>query len=99
MDLTLRHFLYWIAAYLIGAIPWGWIFVWFVKHKDIRYIASGRMGMSNVMRTAGTFWGILTAVMDVLKGVAAVLAARQAPPDRPAPQAPPRQAPLCFRWA
>ena len=64
------------AAYLIGAIPWGWIFVWLVKHKDIRYIASGRMGMSNVMRTAGTFWGILTAVMDVLKGVAAVLAAR-----------------------
>ena len=76
MDLTLKHVLYWITAYLIGAIPWGWIFVWFVKHKDIRYIASGRMGMSNVMRTAGTFWGILTAVMDVLKGVAAVLAAR-----------------------
>lgn len=76
MNITLQHFLYWVAAYLIGAIPWGWIFVWLVKHKDIRYIASGRMGMSNVMRTAGTFWGILTAVLDVIKGTAAILAAR-----------------------
>ena len=76
MNLTVSHFLYWVVAYLIGAIPWGWMFVWLVKHKDIRYMASGRSGMSNVMRTAGTFWGILTAVLDVLKGVAAVLIAR-----------------------
>lgn len=81
MDLTVSHFLYWVAAYLIGAIPWGWMFVWFVKHKDIRYIASGRMGMSNVMRTAGTFWGILTAVLDVLKGTAAILAVNLFVPD------------------
>lgn len=75
MNLTFSHILYWIAAYLIGSIPWGWIFVKLVKHKDIRYIASGRMGMSNVMRTAGTFWGILTAILDILKGSAAVHAA------------------------
>ena len=75
MSLTFSHFLYWLAAYLIGSIPWGWLFVWFVKHKDIRYIASGRMGMSNVLRTAGPFWGILTAILDILKGSAAVWAA------------------------
>ncbi len=73
MDLTFSHFLYWLTAYLVGAIPWGWIFVRLVKHRDIRYIASGRMGMSNVMRTAGTFWGILTAVLDIVKGSAAVM--------------------------
>lgn len=75
MNLTLSHFLYWLAAYLIGAIPFGWIIVKLLKNKDIRYIASGRMGMSNVMRVAGTFWGIATAVLDVLKGSAAVHAA------------------------
>ena len=75
MDLTFKHVLYWITAYLIGAIPWGWIFVWFVKHKDIRYIASGRMGMSNVMRTAGTFWVIPSPEpwMTAAGGVFAVL--------------------------
>ncbi len=72
MNLTINHFLYLIAAYLIGAIPFGWLIVKLLKHKDIRYIASGRMGMSNVMRVAGTFWGIVTAVLDVLKGYAAV---------------------------
>ena len=70
--MTIPHFLYWIAAYLVGAIPFGWIIVKILKNKDIRYIASGRMGMSNVMRVAGTFWGIVTAVLDVLKGAAAV---------------------------
>ena len=72
MNLTVNHFLYLIAAYLIGAIPFGWLIVKLLKNKDIRYIASGRMGMSNVMRVAGTFWGIVTAVLDVLKGYAAV---------------------------
>lgn len=76
MNITISHFLYWIVAYLIGAIPFGWIIVKLTKGKDIRYIASGRMGMSNVMRVSGTFWGILTAVLDVLKGVAAVHAAK-----------------------
>ena len=75
MSSIVSHILYWITAYLIGSIPWGWIFVKLVKHKDIRYIASGRMGMSNVMRTAVTFWGILTALLDILKGSAAVHAA------------------------
>ena len=75
MNLTINHFLYWLSAYLIGAIPFGWIIVKILKNKDIRYIASGRMGMSNVMRVAGTFWGIVTAVLDVLKGSAAVHAA------------------------
>lgn len=72
MGLSFSHILYWIAAYLVGAIPFGWLIVWFTKHKDIRYIASGRMGMSNVMRVSGTVWGIITAVLDVLKGSAAV---------------------------
>lgn len=81
MNLSASHFLYWICAYLIGAIPVGWIIVKLTKNRDIRYIASGRMGMSNVMRVSGKFWGFLTAVLDVLKGVAAVRAASLFLPD------------------
>ncbi len=72
MSISISHFLYWVAAYLAGAIPFGWIIVKIIKNKDIRYIASGRMGMSNVMRVAGTFWGIVTAVLDVLKGIVTI---------------------------
>ena len=72
MNFSVNHLLYLLAAYLVGAIPFGWIIVKILKNKDIRYIASGRMGMSNVMRVAGTFWGVVTAVLDVLKGSAAV---------------------------
>ena len=76
MNFTLSHFLYLVLAYLIGAIPWGWMIVWLVKRKDVRYMASGRSGMSNVIRAAGKGWGILTAVLDILKGFAAIYIAR-----------------------
>ena len=81
MNFTFNHLLYLISAYLVGAIPFGWIIVKILKHKDIRYMASGRMGMSNVMRVAGTFWGIVTAVLDVLKGSAAVHMAKLFVPE------------------
>ena len=81
MSISISHFLYWLAAYLAGAIPFGWIIVKIIKNKDIRYIASGRMGMSNVMRVAGTFWGIVTAVLDVLKGIAAIRIANLIVPE------------------
>ncbi len=76
MNFTLLHLLYLVLAYLIGAIPWGWMIVWLVKRKDVRYMASGRSGMSNVIRAAGKGWGILTAVLDILKGFAAIYVAR-----------------------
>lgn len=63
-------------AYLIGSLPVGWVIVWMVSRQDIRYHASGRMGTSNVIRTVGVKWGVVTAISDVLKGVLAVWAVR-----------------------
>ena len=40
-------------AYLIGSIPWGYMLMRFRKGQDIREYGSGRMGMSNVLRTGG----------------------------------------------
>ncbi len=79
--MTWKIILVWFLAYLIGAIPFGWMIVWQVKHIDIRYHASGRMGMSNVLRTAGTFWGILSGVLDVAKGFFAIYVVRWILPD------------------
>lgn len=59
-------------AYLVGSLPVGWVIVWMVSHQDIRYHASGKMGTSNVIRTVGVKWGVVTAIADVLKGILAV---------------------------
>lgn len=65
-----------IIAYIIGSIPFGLIFVKLKTGKDIRHVESGRTGGTNAMRAAGFGIGLATAVMDLLKGVAAVWIAR-----------------------
>ncbi len=58
-----------IISYILGAIPFGLLVVKLFTGKDIRKIASGRTGGTNAMRAAGLFSGILTGVLDILKGV------------------------------
>ena len=77
-----QYFIVLCLAYLIGSLPVGWIVVWLVSRQDIRYHASGKMGTSNVIRTVGVKWGILTAVADVMKGVLAVWVVRWSFPER-----------------
>ncbi|NPV57774.1 MAG: acyl-phosphate glycerol 3-phosphate acyltransferase, partial [Anaerolineae bacterium] len=60
-----------LAAYLIGSIPFGWVFVKLINGRDVRFFASGRTGGTNAMRAAGPVAGILTGLMDILKGMAA----------------------------
>lgn len=59
-------------AYLIGSIPSGLLIVKLITGKDVRTIESGRTGGTNAMRAAGAFAGLLTALMDTLKGATAV---------------------------
>ncbi|MDP3064120.1 MAG: glycerol-3-phosphate 1-O-acyltransferase PlsY [Chloroflexota bacterium] len=63
-------------AYLLGAIPWGFIVTRLARGIDIRRYGSGRTGMANVLRTAGGRWAAVVAALDVGKGVLAVLVAR-----------------------
>ena len=60
------------AAYLIGAIPIGFFIARAFGIEDIRRHGSGNIGMTNVLRTAGTTPAVLTLVGDVLKGAVAV---------------------------
>src|SRR4030067_1676015 len=62
-----------LLAYLIGSIPFGVIIVRLSTGKDIRSVESGRTGGTNAMRAAGVWAGLATAVLDVFKGVGAVL--------------------------
>ena len=60
-----------ISAYLLGAVPIGWLIVKVFKGKDVREVGSGRVGSTNVMRAAGFFAGFVTAVFDAGKGLLA----------------------------
>ena len=64
------------ASYLIGGIPWGVIVARLSGGPDPRTIGSGRTGGSNVMRALGPRLALLAGILDLLKGVAAVLLAR-----------------------
>jgi glycerol-3-phosphate acyltransferase PlsY len=61
-----------VAAYLIGAIPFGYILVRLRSGKDVRAMGSGNIGATNVMRTTGRALGILTLLLDIAKGAFAV---------------------------
>ncbi len=63
-------------AYLIGALPWGYVVLYLRRGIDIREYGSGRTGVSNALRTAGIRVAGLVLLLDLLKGVAVVLLAR-----------------------
>ena len=65
-----------IAAYLIGSIPFGYLIVRGKIGADIRQTGSGGTGATNVSRRAGKVAGVVTLLLDALKGAAAVLMAR-----------------------
>ncbi|HEX9630745.1 MAG TPA: glycerol-3-phosphate 1-O-acyltransferase PlsY [Pyrinomonadaceae bacterium] len=65
-------------AYLLGSIPFGYLIVRASKRADIRETGSGGTGATNVSRRAGKAAGVLTLVLDALKGAAAVVIAKLA---------------------
>jgi glycerol-3-phosphate acyltransferase PlsY len=64
-----------VVAYLLGSIPFGLIIGKLKSAVDVREQGSGKTGATNVMRAAGTKLGVLTLVLDVVKGAGAVMLA------------------------
>ncbi len=60
-----------IQAYLWGSINFAVIISNLFAKKDVRDFGSGNAGMTNVLRVFGVLPGILTFVLDALKGFAA----------------------------
>jgi glycerol-3-phosphate acyltransferase PlsY len=68
-------------AYLLGSIPSAYIAVRLAGKGDVREIGSGNVGATNTLRAAG--WTIALPVMlvDIGKGVLAVLLMREVTPN------------------
>ena len=62
-----------LLAYLLGSMPTGFVLAKLLKGIDIREHGSGNTGATNVFRVMGKGPGITALVIDLLKGVAAVL--------------------------
>jgi glycerol-3-phosphate acyltransferase PlsY len=69
------------TAYLLGSIPFGYLLVRFLRKEDVRSTGSGNIGATNVARTGGTTLGLLTLLLDALKGYLAVLLAMHLAPN------------------
>jgi len=65
-----------VLAYLLGSIPFGYILVRLFLKQDIRKTGSGNTGATNVARSGKKGLAIATLLLDLLKGVAAVVIAR-----------------------
>ncbi|MEO7634481.1 MAG: glycerol-3-phosphate 1-O-acyltransferase PlsY [Sphingomicrobium sp.] len=66
-----------VLGYLFGSIPFGLVLTRLAGKGDVRDIGSGNIGATNVLRTGSKWLAALTAILDCLKGTAAILLARQ----------------------
>ena len=63
-------------AYVVGSIPFGLLAGKLVAKVDIRDYGSGKIGMTNVLRTAGVTAAAVVLLLDMGKAVSVVVAAR-----------------------
>ena len=70
------------AAYLLGSVSFSFLVVKIKEGKDVRSVGSGNAGATNVMRASGLGAGVVALLLDLGKGLAAVLGTRllDAPP-------------------
>lgn len=73
-----------VGAYLIGSISSGYLVGKMYRNVDLRRVGSGSTGATNTFRTLGPGAGVLVALLDIAKGVVAVILARavMVPNDR-----------------
>ncbi len=65
-----------LTGYLLGSLPFGLIIGRLAGGVDLRQVGSGRTGATNALRTIGAKGAALVFVLDLAKGLAAVLLAR-----------------------
>ena len=62
-----------VMGYILGSIPFGVLVGKVMGGVDVRKYGSGKTGTTNVLRTVGKKAAVLAALLDVLKGVLAVI--------------------------
>lgn len=68
-------------GYIFGSVPFGLILTRATGAGDLRSIGSGNIGATNVLRTGRKGLAAATLLLDLLKGLAAVLIAAQIWPE------------------
>ena len=65
-----------VIGYLFGSLNGAICSVRLFKHQDVRKFGSGNAGLTNVLRCFGKGCGILTLIIDLGKGAAAMALAQ-----------------------
>ncbi len=86
-----------LIGYLLGSIPFGIILTRAARAGDLRSIGSGNIGATNVLRTGRKGLAAATLILDMLKGVAAVLLVRHWLPVRKCWRRRPRSSGIAIR--
>ncbi len=66
-----------LCAFLCGSIPFGLLLVKLAGKGDVREHGSGNIGATNVSRVGGKALGIVTLLLDILKGFLPVYVGKQ----------------------
>jgi len=62
-----------LASYLLGAVPFSWLFTRVLKGVDLRQVGSGNIGATNAMRVLGRPLGVAAFLCDFGKGLVPVV--------------------------
>lgn len=81
VEVTFQLLLVILTSYFMGSIPTAYLIARYIRQINVFEVGSGNMGGTNVARAMGLHWGIITAALDALKGVAAILVAREIMPE------------------
>ena len=65
------------ASYLLGSLPTGFLIGKYLKNIDLRTIGSGSTGATNVLRNVGKWPALFVFIIDVGKGLIAVIIAKE----------------------
>jgi glycerol-3-phosphate acyltransferase PlsY len=74
-----------LVGYLLGSIPFAYLLARRHRGIDLRAAGSGNVGAANLLRTTTKKIGVSAMALDMGKGIATVLVARQIDPGAAAP--------------
>src|SRR3954467_3782831 len=70
-----------LLGYLLGSIPFGMVLTKLAGTQDLRSIGSGNIGATNVLRTGRKGLAAATLLLDMARGLSAVLLAWRVFPE------------------
>ncbi len=65
-----------IIGYLFGCLQWSYFISKGIFKTDIRSLGGGNAGASNTVVSLGWKWGVLVALLDILKAIASIAIVR-----------------------